>query len=175
MNNGENRKPFVLLRKERTVWKFLIMIRFVGKAGQKLFYRPLCKFAAQADPYYILGVEKHLPFDEIKKAFYKLANEFHPDKNSSQVLIPMDPVSSTKIRHHQASLRKHQDGEGPDETPESVLKWWPRIDEAQPWAVFNWGGLKLQELQRLYRLLLKGSRERRVYGLQQFFQDHQGH
>jgi DnaJ-class molecular chaperone len=35
------------------------------------------------DPYYILGVEKSSDFDIIKKAYYKLASEFHPDKNKT--------------------------------------------------------------------------------------------
>ena len=39
-----------------------------------------------ADPYYILGVDKTTPFQEIKMTFYKLANQFHPDKNDSKVL-----------------------------------------------------------------------------------------
>jgi DnaJ-class molecular chaperone len=42
-------------------------------------------FSTQVDPYYILGVEPSAPFQEIKMAFYKLANEFHPDKNDSKV------------------------------------------------------------------------------------------
>ena len=42
-------------------------------------------FSTFADPYYILGVDKNAPFPQIKKAFYKLANEFHPDKNDTQV------------------------------------------------------------------------------------------
>lgn len=38
-----------------------------------------------ADPYYILGVDKNTDYDEIKKVFYSLANEYHPDKNTSPV------------------------------------------------------------------------------------------
>src|SRR5574343_20601 len=34
------------------------------------------------DYYKILGVEKGASKDEIKKAFRKLAHEYHPDKNS---------------------------------------------------------------------------------------------
>lgn len=92
-----------------------------AKMGRQLLHRCLCPFSTQADPYYILGVEKNTPFDEIKKAFYKLANEFHPDKNSSQVLMMFDPVSSAEVRSHQAGFREHQDGEGADEASEFVL------------------------------------------------------
>lgn len=46
---------------------------------------PRFLFSSSADPYYILGVDKNAPFPEIKKAFYRLANEFHPDKNDTQV------------------------------------------------------------------------------------------
>jgi preprotein translocase subunit Sec63 len=50
-----------------------------------LHYRTKGVFSTFADPYYILGVDKNAPFPEIKKAFYKLASEFHPDKNDTQV------------------------------------------------------------------------------------------
>lgn len=52
-----------------------------------LALRPKHAFSTFADPYYILGVDKSAPFPEIKKAFYKLANEFHPDKNDTQVKL----------------------------------------------------------------------------------------
>jgi len=35
------------------------------------------------NPYYVLGVEKDMSFDEIKKQYYKLAAEYHPDINKS--------------------------------------------------------------------------------------------
>ena len=53
-----------------------------GKLSQFFF-----SFSTQSDPYFILGVDKTTPFQEIKIAFYKLANEFHPDKNDSKVHI----------------------------------------------------------------------------------------
>lgn len=33
-----------------------------------------------SDPYYMLGLDKNADIAEVKKAFYKLANEYHPDK-----------------------------------------------------------------------------------------------
>ena len=62
------------------------MLKFfsVARAG-RLTRKWHFNFSVQADPYYILGVEKEAPFQEIKVAFYKLANEFHPDKNDSKV------------------------------------------------------------------------------------------
>src|SRR3954469_5958472 len=37
--------------------------------------------AAVKDPYKILGVDKKAPQDEIKKAYRKLARQYHPDRN----------------------------------------------------------------------------------------------
>src|SRR3954471_18754954 len=36
---------------------------------------------AQRDPYSVLGVERKATADEIKKAYRKLARQYHPDKN----------------------------------------------------------------------------------------------
>ena len=41
-------------------------------------------FANVSDPYFILGVSKDSDFKEIKKAFYKLANQYHPDKQDDK-------------------------------------------------------------------------------------------
>lgn len=43
------------------------------------------RFSTASDPYYILGVEKAADFKEIKKCFFKLANQYHPDKNDTAV------------------------------------------------------------------------------------------
>src|SRR4051794_1669578 len=38
--------------------------------------------AAVRDPYKVLGVDKKASADEIKKAYRKLARQYHPDRNS---------------------------------------------------------------------------------------------
>ena len=40
---------------------------------------------ASIDPYYVLGVDRRMEYDEIKKHYYKLASQYHPDKNPSPV------------------------------------------------------------------------------------------
>lgn len=37
------------------------------------------------DPYYILGVDKTADYEDIKKKYYKLAAEYHPDINKEAV------------------------------------------------------------------------------------------
>lgn len=68
---------------------------------QSFIFRPRFFFSTLADPYYILGVEKGTPFPEIKKAFYRLASEFHPDKNDSQVhMSKISAVITKEIHYH---------------------------------------------------------------------------
>jgi hypothetical protein len=51
-----------------------------------------CTFATDfSDPYYILGLDKNADISEVKKAFYKLANENHPDKTAD------DPQAASKF------------------------------------------------------------------------------
>lgn len=85
-------------------WHNLMITLIKAVRRSALLHRSTFKFSGQADPYYILGVDKTASFIDIKKAFYKLASEFHPDKNSSQVQIPTNPVSTAEVRHHQASI-----------------------------------------------------------------------
>lgn len=55
----------------------------VGRSARRTLLQVQRQWLSMADPYYILGVDKATPYPQIKKAFYKLANEFHPDKNPS--------------------------------------------------------------------------------------------
>jgi DnaJ-class molecular chaperone len=57
------------------------MINRVVIFSKNLKYNSVFRFANDfTDPYYILGVDKTADIADIKKAFYKLANEYHPDK-----------------------------------------------------------------------------------------------
>ena len=56
------------------ILSLLIMIT-ISRFARKVQFKGIrfC-FSTNADPYYILGVDKTAPFQEIKLAFYKLAN-----------------------------------------------------------------------------------------------------
>lgn len=65
------------------------MIKILNLTSKNTFrlFSQRYKFSTASDPYYILGVEKGADFKDIKKSFYKLANEYHPDKNDTAVIL----------------------------------------------------------------------------------------
>src|SRR3954454_12929918 len=52
---------------------------------------------ATTDPYKTLGVDKKASDDDIKKAYRKLARQFHPDRN------PDDPQAEERFKEIQAA------------------------------------------------------------------------
>lgn len=69
-----------------------MLINSLGRWNRVLRWRLAAKTAGRfsttaqpTDPYYVLGVDRTTEFSEVKKVFYQLANEYHPDKNTSTV------------------------------------------------------------------------------------------
>src|SRR4051794_41829075 len=52
---------------------------------------------AQRDPYSVLGVDRKASAEEIKKAYRKLARQYHPDRN------PDDPKAEERFKEISAA------------------------------------------------------------------------
>jgi molecular chaperone DnaJ len=50
---------------------------------QRSFHSTSPNHASAKDPYKVLGVDKESKTGDIKKAYYKLAKEWHPDSNKA--------------------------------------------------------------------------------------------
>ena len=60
------------------------------------------------DPYKVLGVSRDASDDEIKRAYRRLAKQYHPDLN------PGDPVAARKMQEINAAYEQIKD------PPESI-------------------------------------------------------
>src|SRR6516225_7905191 len=63
--------------------------------GSRFHYRFICRTTMPADYYDVLGVKKGASEDEIKKAYRKLARQYHPDRN------PGDKQAEAKFKELQ--------------------------------------------------------------------------
>ena len=58
---------------------------FTNRIGQR---RIAIDAKLSKDPYFILGVDRQTPFPEVKKQYFKLAKQYHPDLNPNNDVYP---------------------------------------------------------------------------------------
>jgi curved DNA-binding protein CbpA len=92
------------------------MFRLFKLSSRSFAYKGYRKFSSTVafNPYYVLGVDKTASYDEIKKQYFKLASELHPDKNKAldatkQFILVKEAFELIKKMHGKAV---HIDFEG---------------------------------------------------------------
>lgn len=86
----------------------LLQTKSTGTPFHSFIKRGFSKTHSFVDPYKVLGVRREDDFMSIKKTYYKLVGEYHPDKNDS----PVSLVESGRKRHVQTDsriLREYKD------------------------------------------------------------------